>query len=414
MREPTSLRLVKGGQGSQRFERVGTEGEVDAGSLEESELLLEKADALTPLLGERPVPRRGTAHRGGEVAVDEPQAVVARRRSRLVGETVSEEPRHEKVTGSVTGEHATGAVAPVGRRGEPDDDEPRRRIAPTRKRTAPVLLPGVRAWGILRDRMSPLDEPGAGRAAHDTLPQLLEAPLARVRPVHHDASHGTVSRMQRSRVRSRRPTVICLVRHGTTPTTGKVLPGRARGLHLAQAGKDEAEKVGEAFRDLDVAAVYASPLERARETAAPIAKVLGRRVVVEKGLVECDFGDWTGADLARLRKLPEWKGVQRTPSLFRFPKGESFAEMQARIQETLRSLCQRHEGETVVAVSHADCIKAALASALGVPLDLFQRIVIGPCSSSVVAYSVEGPMVLSMNSYGRPNGLAPSKEKGRR
>lgn len=216
--------------------------------------------------------------------------------------------------------------------------------------------------------------------------------------------------MQRSRVRSRRPTVVCLVRHGTTPTTGKVLPGRARGLHLAPAGKEEAAKVADHLRGLDVAAVYASPLERARETAAPIANALGRSVVIEKGLVECDFGEWTGGQLAKLRKLPEWGSVQRTPSIFRFPKGESFVEMQARLQETMRALCERHEGESVVAVSHADCIKAALASALGVPLDLFQRIMIGPCSSSVVVYGPDGPAVLTVNSYGPPPGMAPKKK----
>jgi probable phosphoglycerate mutase len=200
-------------------------------------------------------------------------------------------------------------------------------------------------------------------------------------------------------------TVICMVRHGTTPTTGKVLPGRARGLHLAEAGRAEAARVAEHFTTLDVAGVYASPLERARETAAPIAAAVGKPVVIDKGLLECDFGDWTGADLAALRKLPEWKTVQRYPSGFRFPNGESFQELQSRLQSAIASLCERHPGEAVVAVSHADCIKAAAALALGVPLDLFQRIVIGPCSATVVAYGSEGPAVLAMNSYGPPPGF---------
>ncbi len=211
--------------------------------------------------------------------------------------------------------------------------------------------------------------------------------------------------MQAKRRQIAQGTLVCLVRHGTTPTTGKVLPGRARGLHLADAGRVEADRTAERFRDLEVEAVYASPLERARETAAPIGTVTGLPVTIERGLIECDFGEWTGADLSKLRRLPQWKTVQRYPSGFRFPKGESFQELQSRLQATIAALCERHPGKAIVAVSHADCIKAAVALSLGVPLDLFQRIVIGPCSMTVVAYGAEGPAVLTMNSYGAPPGF---------
>lgn len=196
-----------------------------------------------------------------------------------------------------------------------------------------------------------------------------------------------------------------MVRHGTTPTTGKVLPGRAKGLHLAEHGRAQAEALAQHFRGLAVDAVYASPLERARETAAPMAAILGLPVVTEKGLLECDFGDWTGSELASLRRLPEWKTVQQHPSGFRFPAGESFPELSARIAETMRRLAERHPGGVVVAVSHADCIKAAVAAALGVPLDLFQRIVIDTCSCSAVTYSPDGPVVLAANSAIPPAGL---------
>ncbi|MGO9558175.1 MAG: histidine phosphatase family protein [Acidimicrobiales bacterium] len=211
--------------------------------------------------------------------------------------------------------------------------------------------------------------------------------------------------MQRKRRQVAPGTLVCLVRHGTTPTTGKVLPGRARGLHLADAGRAEAGRTAELFRGLEVEAVYASPLERARETAAPIGSEAGVPVRIERGLIECDFGDWTGAELSKLQRLPEWKTVQRHPSGFRFPSGESFPELQSRLQATISGLCERHPGKAIVAVSHADCIKAAVALALGVPLDLFQRIVIGPCSMTVVAYGAEGPAVLTMNSYGAPPGF---------
>ncbi|HEX9969277.1 MAG TPA: MSMEG_4193 family putative phosphomutase [Acidimicrobiales bacterium] len=204
-------------------------------------------------------------------------------------------------------------------------------------------------------------------------------------------------------------TVALFVRHGRTPTTGNVLPGRAAGLHLAETGTAQAEAAAERIAKLrKVAAVYASPLERARETAAPIARALGLKVKVDKGLLECDFGDWTGAALKDLMKLPEWRTVQRYPSGFRFPNGESFTEMQARITATAARLRKSHEGETIVLVSHADPIKAAVADALGTHLDLFQRIVISPCSVTAIAYGSEGPAVLTVNALGDLTELAPS------
>ncbi len=257
-----------------------------------------------------------------------------------------------------------------------------------------------------------------------------------------------------------------LVRHGTTPTTGQVLPGRARGLHLADAGRAQAEVVAarvsqwaaasradptpasprtapppagprgrsagtsapvgpgrgrRARREAaaspsshpsgragGIAAVYASPMERARETAAPIARTLSLPVKVTRGLTECDFGDWTGAALKDLAKLPEWTTVQRYPSGFRFPGGESFSAMQARMVDTITAIGDRHRGEVVVAVSHADPIKAVVADALGTPLDLFQRIVISPCSVTAISYGVTGPTVLAVNSTSSLSELQPS------
>ena len=224
-------------------------------------------------------------------------------------------------------------------------------------------------------------------------------------------------------------TLVLLVRHGTTPTTGQVLPGRAPGLHLAEKGQEQAAAVAQRLADWATApppapaprskaapgrsaprvtAVYASPLERTRETAAPIAAALGLKVKVERGLVECDFGEWTGAELKKLMKLPEWTTVQRYPSGFRFPAGESFTGMQARMVTTIADLCRRHPGEAVVAVSHADPIKAAVADAMGSHLDLFQRIVVSPCSVTAISYGATGPTVLAVNSTSALTELVPS------
>jgi probable phosphomutase (TIGR03848 family) len=206
--------------------------------------------------------------------------------------------------------------------------------------------------------------------------------------------------MARARTAPKATTVL-LVRHGQTPTTGDRLPGRAKGLHLSDRGRNQAQQVAQRLAQLErVTAVYSSPLERTRETAAPIARAAGTRVRSDRGLLECDFGDWTGGELKKLRKLPEWRTVQDYPSGFRFPRGESFSEMQVRMVTTLLRLAGTHPGETIVAVSHADPIKAALAHALGTHLDLFQRIVVSPCSVSAVIYGAGGPVVLTSNSVG--------------
>jgi probable phosphomutase (TIGR03848 family) len=198
------------------------------------------------------------------------------------------------------------------------------------------------------------------------------------------------------------PTLVVLVRHGATPTTGKLLPGRAAGLHLSDAGRRQAEAAAARLASLrdgerPVAAVYASPLERAQETAAPIAEAVGCPVKVEEQLTDLDVGDWTGLELKAASEREEWATIQRYPSGFRFPGGESFSDMQARMVTTLDGLRQAHRGEVVVAVSHADPIRVAVAHALGTPLDLFQRIVVSPGSLSAVAYGGDGPAVLTVN-----------------
>jgi probable phosphoglycerate mutase len=206
--------------------------------------------------------------------------------------------------------------------------------------------------------------------------------------------------------------LVVLVRHGTTATTGKELPGRASGLHLSDAGQQQAKAAAARIAALQddkrkVTAVYASPLERTRETAAPIADGLDLEVKIEKGLLEVDMGEWTGLSLSVARKKPEWRTIQRYPSAFRFPGGESFPEMQARMVATLARLRADHPGEVVVAVSHADPIRVAVAHHLGTHLDLFQRIVVSPCSLTAVALGDDGPTVLTVNSTDDARALIP-------
>jgi len=200
------------------------------------------------------------------------------------------------------------------------------------------------------------------------------------------------------------PTLI-LARHGrTTANASGVLAGRTRGVHLDERGLEQAEAAAGRLADLTLAAVVTSPLERCRETAREIARAQQTPVKVstERGLLECDYGSWTGRELKTLAKEPLWRTVQAHPSAAVFPDGESMADMSARAVAAVRRWDARVEAEhgpdaVWVAVSHGDVIKSILADALGNHLDTFQRIVVDPASLSVVRYTPLRPFVVSVN-----------------
>lgn len=204
--------------------------------------------------------------------------------------------------------------------------------------------------------------------------------------------------------------MVFLVRHGHTPTTGKVLPGRAPGLHLSPRGLEQAAAVAERLAALSPPplAVYASPMERTRETAAPIARALGLRVRTHPGLLDAAVGEWEGKSLRMLARKPQWRTVQGWPTGFRFPGGESFTEVQSRVMGSVLELAERHQGERIVCVSHADPIQLVVGSIAGIPLDMFQRIVISPASVSAVAFGAGRPSVLCVNSTGTLSELVSS------
>lgn len=206
-------------------------------------------------------------------------------------------------------------------------------------------------------------------------------------------------------------TQILLIRHAVNDTMkAKRLAGWMPDVHLNDEGRQQADDLAQRLRDLPITAIYTSPLDRTRETAAPLAAALQREAQVRDELGEVRYGDWTGQALEDLSKLDAWKIVQVYPSGMRFPGGEAIREMQARIVHALEAIAADHPREIVAVFSHADVIKAALAHYLGVHLDLFQRIVIDPVSVSVVALAPFGPRVLRVNDNG-PLKLEPEKEK---
>ncbi len=197
--------------------------------------------------------------------------------------------------------------------------------------------------------------------------------------------------------------LILLVRHGATPTTGRVLPGRAPGLHLSTDGVRQAERVAERVAVLKPSAVYTSLLERAVETATPTAAATGLALVEEPGLLECDFGEWTSESLSAVARHKEWRTLLTAPATFRFPGGESLAELQARVVATLERLRTAHAGQVVVCFSHADPIRAALTFAMGAPLDSFHRVNVSTGSVSVIRFPADAaPVVLAVNSLHGP------------
>lgn len=195
-------------------------------------------------------------------------------------------------------------------------------------------------------------------------------------------------------------TIIYLIRHATNQFVdeGK-LAGRITGVHLNELGQAQAKALAVSLSSTKLKAIYTSPLERAVETAAPIAKNQGRPLIKRKGLAEIRYGRWEGKSLKTLRRRKLWHVVQATPSLARFPEGESFPEAQARIVNEVEVLRQKHPTPKakIALVSHADMIKLAIAHYVGLPLDLFQRLIVNPASISILAIGKRGSRLLRLN-----------------
>jgi probable phosphoglycerate mutase len=179
--------------------------------------------------------------------------------------------------------------------------------------------------------------------------------------------------------------IFYLIRHGHNDLLGEKLAGRTPGVHLNQAGCEQAARLAQALGDKPIKAVYASPLERTQETAQPIAAAHKLAVQNSQALVEIDFGDWSGKTFEFLKGQALWKQVQEHPNTVRFPNGESFQEAQARAVKEIIRLSEAYQQEDqIVCVSHCDVIRLILAYFLGMPLDTFQRLRVAPASISVL------------------------------
>ncbi|TCZ61323.1 histidine phosphatase family protein [Roseicella aquatilis] len=190
---------------------------------------------------------------------------------------------------------------------------------------------------------------------------------------------------------------ILLVRHASHPLLGRTLCGRMPGVSLDDAGRAQAARLGARIAARAPAAIHTSPLERARETADLLAEACGCPVLPCDGLNEIDFGAWSGQDFPALADDPRWTTWNEARATSRPPGGESMVEAQVRVVAALDGLRRRHPGRVVVAVSHADVIKAAILWAVGASLDAYHRIEIGPAGVSALALRDGGATLLSMN-----------------
>ena len=192
-------------------------------------------------------------------------------------------------------------------------------------------------------------------------------------------------------------TTVFLIRHGLTEHTGTRLYGRTPGVHLSDRGREQAERLAERFAGVRLAAIYSSPLERCRETAAPLAAASGLRVALRDDLLEMDTGSWTNRTLTAVSRTKLWQRIQETPSHAAFPDGESFASANARMVRALVEIAERHPRGRVAVVTHSDTIRMLLAHVAGAHLDLFQRMIADTASVSVVGVGAGAPRLLLAN-----------------
>ena len=209
--------------------------------------------------------------------------------------------------------------------------------------------------------------------------------------------------------------IILLIRHAENEyvKTGR-MAGRLPGVHLNERGQGQARELADALAHAPIKALYSSPMERATETAAPLAEKLGLEIQLRPGLIEAEIGEWAGMELKAARKLPEWKIVQSAPSRFRFPGGESFVEIQTRLVNEIEAIAKENDKDALVAcILHADPIKLIVAYYMGMPLDHFQRLACDTASVTMLMLGAGGAALLKLNQRPPFSFPTPEHKKGK-
>lgn len=204
-------------------------------------------------------------------------------------------------------------------------------------------------------------------------------------------------------------TTLFLIRHGVTAVTGSRLYGRTPGIHLDERGRRQAAALDERFEGVPLTALYSSPLERCVETMEPLAEARRLEIRTSDALIEMDAGAWTGRTLRSLRRLKLWETVQRNPSRFSFPGGESFVDAEARVLDEIERIVSRHPRGRIAVGTHGDLVRVLISHYTGAHLDQFQRVMAEPASVSVVHLGEGVPRILLVNDTGSLRRFAPTK-----
>ncbi len=197
-------------------------------------------------------------------------------------------------------------------------------------------------------------------------------------------------------------TTFLLIRHGLTDAVGRMMTGHEPGVHLNAIGRDQAAALPERLNNVPLAAIYASPLERARETAQPVADARGLPIQIEPRVIEVDFGGWTNQRFADLATDPHWQLYNAYRGATRPPDGEGLIDVQARTVEALLDLHERHPHDVVAVFSHADTLRAILLYFLGMPVDFVQRLDLAPARISVLQLGGGAPRIVQVNGENVP------------
>jgi probable phosphoglycerate mutase len=209
------------------------------------------------------------------------------------------------------------------------------------------------------------------------------------------------------------PRTLILIRHGENDVMRTRLAGRLPGVHLNERGRQQAVHLASRLQHLPITAIYSSPLERAVQTAEPLAAARRLPIQIATGLLEVDYGDWQGLTYRQLRRFKLWKVVQDTPAAVRFPGGETLAEVQQRVLAEID--CRLKDGGLIACVAHGDIVRLALVHYLGMEINHFQRLAVAPASVSIVSLHENRPLVWCVNSlasFDLPS--EPKPKKGRR
>jgi probable phosphoglycerate mutase len=182
-------------------------------------------------------------------------------------------------------------------------------------------------------------------------------------------------------------TTILLIRHGDNESLSKYLPGHLAGIHLNEAGRNQAMQVAESLKSVPITTIISSPLERAIETATPLAEKLGLSVNIQKNFIEMNTGSWTGKNFNEIKEDPVWKKLREDPDNHTFPDGETFFDAQVRLWDALKTTIESHGENAIVAIfSHSDCIKLLLARAMDAPMKRYYSFSVDPASMSILIF----------------------------